>query len=1588
MGCKITIIPNQGPNKGNRVTSELFEQVLEMQPDPIIAEREYNKIYEDDFVNKFGDWVEDFKSVEGRVDLNGEPKVILQDGMPMFEGIDGKLFQAFIPMQQEARPKFQRTSDGLEITEDGLKLIMERLSKRMGVGYKIINDKTKRWAGKFVAGTAVVNVAYARRDTPFHEFGHPFVESIYNTNKPFFNRLYRELELSPEGQRIIAKTKRLNTDLKGEDLRKEIVTQALGEYAADNISSTGKPNKTLISALKELLKRFGEKLARVLGVKRIDPKNLKNMNLKELAALFAIADNEIATEVSDFTKDRKYVAVNGLTAQLVNDGVIYEFGGNFYVQDGGVGAGDPTDQNLDTLRKLEQSYPGIVKIKENTTVFNYRAGRYFVEFPKDFKVVEAEYNAKYQVVQETEVEEAKVTVDTIEELNKIKNEEKLTLDSEGTEYKGAKGVYERLTAFGKKITGRNIDIDAAQLAADRMFKYKNVDTDTIKINDVDMTYKETVEHFNKNHNYARAYGKAAHKILERYITGNVKLDKELAELKKEKPDQKEIPSSTLNWIESSADFIVRLSGYENGDKMASELMLHSNILGIATQIDGLIQKQDGRLILVDYKTGKGFMQNTAQILKWAADSNVEITNSRQTSAEIELMLRAMMIKEHVPTAEFKDIIVHHLSKHNIGKEPKAVDTRNILRILEGYFKSEDPVKHKLLQEKGLFNHKFYFGQKFVGKDIISRYSDTAPAEKLEAMERDLQDIRFKLKTKQYSDLGHRSELEEELNILSKTILELRSQEKEEITSDTPIGVFKKNLSSMWNVDNKKISAFAAMFKQQQQVVRDEVFNEKKISQKLFKNVKDEYDKKNPLNKTAETLTRNFVSTFDYRKLYDFAYTYKDNENYTPGMYFKSREQFEKEYKEGKLSKAQFELVDHLEKTWNRKYNETMLRTAYTNDKGSDVSYRQALQFSKDSPGIITDGKLDKHFMPRIQKENNEYVEEFHGLDRVTKGTYRRVSSFLRQQLSFFYEEEFSGRTLEGTELKQVRVKNMGSEYSIHTQDHSFNLENTHYQFFSNMTEKRHMDGVVATGDALTSYYRQKAALTEGTERAKFEGLYEFLDKQIVLNVLKEQEFGLGNFSKKKFTYNNVFYKKGARGLRGKQTFTISPYKALLMLKNFTTGTSMWLKPFAGTANGAIVLTFNTARGLGGTLATTAGVPPDQVDFTLSDLAYGYKETAKYYYDVIRGRKRDNKLFNIADRYAYLPDNYDYAVDNSDMVALKNPNSRYDMLFKFHAIHEEHGHLALLAAQMRRIKMKDGSSLYDNYRNDGTFIGQKNNKQNIRGIRRLPTGEIEIIDELTSEELNKMLKVSTTVHGAYRSDEKSVMEAHVIGQFFLQFKKYLPSLLMQEWQSKNDDTFLGYFDMTDAQGNMRKEKVRIQRETIDENGNSVKVDQEIETSVMDWHASQHQGRARVMLQLLLGGNPLHLKGRFEDLNAREKAGAAGILSRMIMYGLMTLIVQGMYDDEDFENDPYALRLNYLTKDMLQGFNLVEVARTIKNPFASITRLNNLFDASTIFMVSGLTGDRARDGSIKGSKQLRKNIPFLSVKYELDRYGIMK
>ena len=55
MSCKINITPRVGPNQGKSVESTLMNQIVELQPDPVLAQDAYNVIYTDDFIEKFGD---------------------------------------------------------------------------------------------------------------------------------------------------------------------------------------------------------------------------------------------------------------------------------------------------------------------------------------------------------------------------------------------------------------------------------------------------------------------------------------------------------------------------------------------------------------------------------------------------------------------------------------------------------------------------------------------------------------------------------------------------------------------------------------------------------------------------------------------------------------------------------------------------------------------------------------------------------------------------------------------------------------------------------------------------------------------------------------------------------------------------------------------------------------------------------------------------------------------------------------------------------------------------------------------------------------------------------------------------------------------------------------------------------------------------------------------------------------------------------------------------------------------------------------------------------------------------------------------
>ena len=107
--------------------------------------------------------------------------------------------------------------------------------------------------------------------------------------------------------------------------------------------------------------------------------------------------------------------------------------------------------------------------------------------------------------------------------------------------------------------------------------------------------------------------------MEWLVTKDDRVLKDLREIQREKPDQDAITDASLKWVEQVGEGVLRKIGYTDTDKMKAELMLHSPILSIATQIDGLIQHEDGTLTMVDWKSGGYFLsdRSTAQMMRYS-----------------------------------------------------------------------------------------------------------------------------------------------------------------------------------------------------------------------------------------------------------------------------------------------------------------------------------------------------------------------------------------------------------------------------------------------------------------------------------------------------------------------------------------------------------------------------------------------------------------------------------------------------------------------------------------------------------------------------------------------------------------------------------------------------------------------------------------------------------------------------------------------------------------------------------------------------------------------------------------------------------
>ena len=94
---------------------------------------------------------------------------------------------------------FQLTSDqGIKTAESVMKDVAVRLTDRIGIPAKFINDVNQKFKGRLETNDnrklAIINLAYATLDTPIHEIiGHPLMDTIQTYNNTLYNNLIKEL---------------------------------------------------------------------------------------------------------------------------------------------------------------------------------------------------------------------------------------------------------------------------------------------------------------------------------------------------------------------------------------------------------------------------------------------------------------------------------------------------------------------------------------------------------------------------------------------------------------------------------------------------------------------------------------------------------------------------------------------------------------------------------------------------------------------------------------------------------------------------------------------------------------------------------------------------------------------------------------------------------------------------------------------------------------------------------------------------------------------------------------------------------------------------------------------------------------------------------------------------------------------------------------------------------------------------------------------------------------------------------------------------------------------------------------------------
>ncbi len=979
------------------------------------------------------------------------------------------------------------------------------------------------------------------------------------------------------------------------------------------------------------------------------------------------------------------------------------------------------------------------------------------------------------------------------------------------------------------------------------------------------------------------------------------------------------------------------------DEILPEHTIVSELLGFGATMDMFVAHADGLYSIVELKTGRTFGERIFNRLMKYGDQTIGITDNAREHAKLQVMLQAFALKVENPEIQFRNLFVHWIPDSfyaTIDDPNKAVEVQAYLKMIEDYYKNEEPEVYKKILEKSpdAFNSIYYSNASTKLANEIAK--DSRPIDNI------IEDKLLKLKL--LRNAGQNVYNQKEIAKLTSDIAMLvkdssmdfrMSGELLALSEDMELSTYKKWLGNKGDVHNPLIQLFARFLSDRTQEMEEDYNKKFRTFQSLLKAVKDEYMAGKASN-IVDTVTNGGLNFINTERFYEF-------------MWKEGRFITEKDAEWNTLTLTQKKFVkytnDILEQSLNEAFDMPERKNVYN---GKIETYRDIYQ--KEHPAY----KQEYGFAPKVPAKAGELFQRY-GFGQQFREAWKEAA--IERYTESFYNQN--------NKVVGLPIKYLGNPTIEAKGSYTKNVEVIFDLFVRGITRKVYLDDVYHLGYGLRDIMAMYADPKD--QRKYFENSIDFIEHRITSDILSQ---------KRESKMARKSLKIGGRDINVDQVIRGA--------KHATSWSTMWLKPIQGTANTIFTWLVTAKESVVGSISGSMGIG---ADFTFKDFMNAHADWKDMQLAAAQGKLRENKTFLMLRKLRFLPDNFDYASRDDDYITKTNRWFSESTMYMFHTMGEEWNATLMMVAMMRRMKLKNGTSIWDNYKvqdvdaGNGVFYKDVVWTGGIRGLIEKKIGDKKIytpLEGLDSHEIELMKRVYQKTHGGYRKDERVMMDMYAVGEAFLQYKKYLPATLDNLFGSKGMDTYLGEW--------------LIQEKEVE----GKKID------VYEWHQRQMEGRFRVLYKWLLatsyigglaykalGGKDSIENYNWDSLSPEQRRGLLNILVTASAWGAMLIGYFAAFGGDD-EDDPYKKTTKRIIDNFSQQYNIYDMLRAMRNPAAFVTKAYNTIGGMSQMMVASayyITGDTSKGGGaftqrgdFRGWNVTQKNIPFMASIYDIRKF----